>query len=125
MELSILIAKIATAIYLGTGFALLNNNLNLMEAYKMLGKSRIHTTYLGTFVLVLGTLIVSYHNIWVKDWPVLITIIGWVLLVEGIFYILSPKSLLNLFTKLPKSQIGWGIFTVAIGLVFGYFGFVA
>lgn len=125
METSILIAKIATAIYLSTGVALLNNNLNLQEAYKTLEKSKMHTTYLGTFVIVLATLILTYHNIWIKDWSVLITIIGWLLLIEGVFYILAPKTLLALFKKLPQSQIGWGILTVAVGFLFAYFGFFA
>jgi uncharacterized protein YjeT (DUF2065 family) len=125
METSMLIAKIAAAIYLSTGAAILNNNLNLQEAYKAIEKSKLHTTYLGIFVIVLGTLITTYHNVWVKGWPVLVTIIGWVLLLEGVFYILAPKALLALFKKLPESQTGWGIFTLAVGLLFGYFGFVA
>ncbi|MBN2096303.1 hypothetical protein JW752_02775 [Candidatus Peregrinibacteria bacterium] len=125
MELSLFIAKIAAVIYLASGAALINNNLNLQEAYKSLKESQLHSTYLGIFVLVLGTLIVSYHNLWVKDWTVLITIIGWVLLAEGICYILCPKALLSLFKKLPQSQLGWGIVTLLVGLFFGYFGFVA
>lgn len=125
MATSILIAKIAAVVYLSSGVALLNNNLNLEEAYRALQKSRMHTTYLGIFVLVLATLILTYHNLWVKDWTVLITIIGWVLLVEGACYILCPESLLALYKKLPQSQMGWGIVTVVVGLFLGYFGFLA
>lgn len=125
MELSILIAKIAAAVYISSGLAVLNNSLNLNKAYQILESSRLMTAYMGIFTATLGTLIVSYHNLWVKDWPVLITIIGWIFLVEAAFYILAPKAILGLFRKLPQSQIGWGLFTIAFGLVFGYFGFVA
>lgn len=123
METSILIAKIASVIYLACGVALINNNMNLDEAYKSLEKSKLNSTYLGIFDIVIGTLIVSYHNFWSWDWTVLITIIGWVLLVEGVCYILFPKTLLAIYRKLPKSQIGWGIVTLLPGLFLGYFGF--
>ena len=125
MTTSILIAKLAAVIYLSSGVALLNNNMNLQEAYRSIAKSKLNTTYLGMFVLVLGTLITTYHNIWVKDWYVVITIIGWIFLLEGFFYILAPEVLINLFKKLPQSQTGWGLFTMLIGLFFAYFGFLA
>ncbi|MBW2977953.1 hypothetical protein KY331_03855 [Candidatus Woesearchaeota archaeon] len=125
MELSILIAKIAAVTYLATGIAMLNGNFNLKKVYQEMEKSPMFMTLMGVFVLVLGMLIVQYHNIWVKDWSVLVTIIGWLLLIEGVFYIVFPKQLLALFKRLPQSQIGWGIFTLIFGLIFGYFGFVA
>lgn len=123
MELSILIARIAAALYLATGIAILNGNLNLKKSYKELKKDHSLTLMLGAGTLFLGMLIINLHNIWVKDWRVLITIIGWVLLTEGILYIVSPKKLLSLFKKLPTNQLGWGIFTICAGLLFGYLGF--
>ena len=125
MEPSILIARIAAVTYLTTGVALCIDTLDLKKTYEELSKSSMFTAMMGAFTLLLGMLIVSYHNIWVKDWTVLVTIIGWILLVEGVFYIVFPKQLLAFFKKLPQGQIGWGIFTLAFGLLLGYFGFVA
>ena len=124
METSILIAKFAAVTYLVTGIALLNGNLSLKKTYEELKSSNMFTAMMGAFTLLLGMIIVNIHNVWVKDWTVLVTIIGWILLVEGVFYLIWPKALLKLFTKLPQSQVGWGVFTLIFGLILGYFGFV-
>jgi uncharacterized protein YjeT (DUF2065 family) len=124
MELSVLIARIAAVVYVTTGAAMLVGTFDLKAAYAQMKKDPMFMPLLGTFVSVLGMLIASYHNVWVKGWPVLITIIGWVLLLEGVFYILFPRQLLAFFKKLPTNQIGWGIFTMAMGCLFGYFGFI-
>ena len=123
METSILIARIAAVAYLTTGVALLNDNLDLEKAYVELKKTPLYTVMLGMFTLFLGMLIVNLHNVW-RGWPILVTLIGWVLLVEGIFYIAWPQALLGLFMRLPKGQVGWGIFTILFGLLFSYFGFL-
>lgn len=125
MDTSILIARIVAVTYLASGVALLNGNLSLMKTYSEMKHSQMFTAIMGSFTTLLGMLIVSFHNVWVADWTVLITVIGWTLLVEGIFYLAFPKTLLSLYKKLPQSQTGWGLFTIAFGLLFAYFGFAS
>lgn len=125
MELSILVARIAAVTYLTTGLAILIGSLDLQKTYEELNKSQMFPAMMGAFTLLLGMLIVNYHNVWVKDWTVLVTIIGWLLLIEGVCYIVFPKQLVAFFNRLPRSQSGWGILTLSMGLLFGYFGFVA
>lgn len=49
-------------------------------------------TYLTGFIAVtFGLLIIGYHNLWVADWRVLITIIGWLALIKGLIFIVLPK----------------------------------
>ena len=49
-------------------------------------------TYLAGFItVVIGLLVVTYHNRWTKNWTVLITILGWLALVKGIFLIAFPQ----------------------------------
>lgn len=59
-----------------------------------------------TAVLALmgGATLVWFHNIWINDWPVLITILGWIALIEGIAMILAPLSLTRLAHSLLKSD---------------------
>ena len=33
----------------------------------------------GAIAMMIGLLIVVTHNVWVSDWPLLITLIGWIL----------------------------------------------
>jgi 1,4-dihydroxy-2-naphthoate octaprenyltransferase len=41
------------------------------------------TLILGMFALLAGLAIVNVHNLWVSDWRVIITILGWLAIVRG------------------------------------------
>ncbi len=61
-------------------------------------------TYLNGFVLLLfGWYIVSKHNIWIWEWPVLITIMGWATTLLGLyrlFFSTAPQAGDNIGTIL-------------------------
>ena len=49
-------------------------------------------TYLnGLFFLVAGLFIINVHNNW-KNWPSIITITGWLILLLGLFRMIFPKA---------------------------------
>ena len=49
-------------------------------------------TYLnGLFFLVAGLFIINVHNNW-KNWPSIITITGWLVLLLGLFRMIFPKA---------------------------------
>ena len=47
----------------------------------------------GVFALIIGLLIVLFHNVWVADWQVIITIFGWLGLIKGAWLIIFPNSI--------------------------------
>lgn len=50
--------------------------------------------YLGGFLAFLvGLLIVNTHNVWEASWVVIITIVGWMGIIKGIFYFLYPDKI--------------------------------
>ncbi len=65
-------------------------------------------TLTGVTMLVLGLLIVVDHNIWIPDWPVLITIIGWILVLQGLMRLFVPDA----FIKMAKDMQGKIIYTL-------------
>ncbi len=82
----------------------------------------------GTFNLIIGVLIVVSHNIWELDWRILITLIGWLLLLRGIIWTTFPKIILTNVTRLSETQIFRILYISAvvifiIGIVLCYFGF--
>jgi hypothetical protein len=77
----------------------------------------------GFFTLVFGMVLVTFHNLWVKNWIVLITIVGWMALLKGIMLIMFPKAISH-FKGMYKNIKVWGIIMLVLGLLFGYFGFV-
>jgi uncharacterized protein YjeT (DUF2065 family) len=45
------------------------------------------------FMFLLGVAIIASHNVWVLDWPVAITLMGWIMAIKGAVYLLFPQLL--------------------------------
>ncbi|STY28233.1 Integral membrane protein (PIN domain superfamily) [Legionella wadsworthii] len=81
---------------------------------------------LGFLTLILGLLLVVAHNIWKWDWRLVITIIGWVILLKGASIIFYPhyvdKATLVFLqnTNIAYSSAG---FELILGIILTYLGF--
>jgi hypothetical protein len=50
-------------------------------------------TYLnGALLLVAGLSIVRTHNRWTSGWPVLVTLLGWLAILGGLFRMFAPEA---------------------------------
>jgi len=124
-EISIFMARIIALIYIPLGIGMITGQIKAKEMIVSYEKSAAFTLFVGIFAVIAGTFLVQYHNIWVKDWPVLVTLLGWVAVIEGVLFIAFPKKLLSITKRISKNEKVWSIFALIFGLVFGYFGFVA
>ncbi|MCX6718531.1 MAG: hypothetical protein NTY81_02950 [Candidatus Staskawiczbacteria bacterium] len=81
----------------------------------------------GFVTFIIGIAMVLAHNIWVKDWQVIITIFGWASLLKGLYILFLPKLTIFWIKKLENSPfIPFALFiAIFIGLVITYFGFTA
>jgi len=123
MELSILVAKIIALIYISSSIAVLIGQINFNKIAADFNKSTALTFVAGSFGIIIGMVLVKYHNNWIKNWTVLITIISWTFLIGGLIVVVFPKSL-SYFSKYYKHSPAWGILMICFGLLFGYFSFV-
>ena len=126
METSILIAQIAAVIYLTVSLgAFLNRDYFRRIIEDFYGNAGL--TYIGGFMtVVMGVLIVHFHNHWVSDWTVLITILGWLALIKGIVIVILPKHIQRM-SETMLTDTGLKVIPYAsllLGLLFAYFGFV-
>src|SRR2546430_5781594 len=46
----------------------------------------------GIITMPAGLAIVLTHNVWVADWRVLITVLGWLAAITGAFRIIAPQD---------------------------------
>jgi hypothetical protein len=46
----------------------------------------------GTILFVVGLALVRAHNRWAWQWPILITMTGWVLLTGGLYRMIAPEA---------------------------------
>ena len=80
----------------------------------------------GVIALIMGILMVVSHNIWVKDWRIIITIIAWMALFKGINIIFFPNFLNKISKKWIYNNNLYYItffFTILMGAVLLYFGY--
>lgn len=79
----------------------------------------------GTISLLLGLLILIPHNVWVMQWPVLITLVGWYCVIQGAWRIFFPEHAIEIMKQM-MAQTGF-LFTswiwFLIGLYLAWMGF--
>jgi hypothetical protein len=76
------------------------------------------TIILVMFALLAGLAIVNTHNLWVSDWRVIITILGWLAIARGALSLLFPNKMYGIGETILASRSGPMIGAV-IALVLG------
>lgn len=122
MELSELVAQIISVIYIVSGIGVVWKKLDLKEIAEELLNSNALSFFSGSLGIIFGIILINYHNIWTWQWNILITLISWFFLVGGVLILWFPKLFKRLI-EIYKNSIYYGIFMIAFGLLFGYFGF--
>ncbi len=122
MELSILIAKIISVVYISSGIAVLIGTVNLNKFVDDFERIPALSFLAGSIGIIVGMILIKYHNLWVRNWTVLITLIAWIMLIGGILIVIFPKSMLY-YKKFATGSRYWGIFMILLGALFAYFGF--
>ena len=96
MQLSLFLAQLiglttaifALAAFFRPGF--------VREGMADLQRSAMTRLLFGFIALVSGLAIVLFHNLWVGDWRLVITLIGWGGIIKGFVAIAQPATLLSL-----------------------------
>jgi len=69
----------------------------------------------GYISLLLGLATVVLHNIWVWDWRVAITILGWSMLIKGIMKIGFPEFIHKQAQHFKTHQVIEAVMLMALG----------
>jgi len=127
MDTSIMLAKFISPfiILIGVGmFCNINKYRQIAEDFQK-NSALIYLTGLITFIM--GLAILLFHNIWVADWRVIITVFGWLAFIKGALLIILPHTLIkmtNVYVKNIRLVVIPWIIMLAIGiflLVKGYY----
>ena len=127
MPASIFLAKLIGPVLLIAGIAMLVNRKQLDALAQEILRSHLLLFLLGLIDFSIGLAIVLTHNVWVADWRVLITLLGWLLIARGAVRVLIPDQVKPLGAKLlknPNVVTGSLAAATALGLVLSYFGYV-
>ena len=83
--------------------------------------------YLGGMMpLIVGYLIVAFHNTWTADLSVIITVLGWLALIKGVLILVKPKLMIAMTKGLVEKKKFMkieAIVAIVLGVVFAGLGF--
>lgn len=105
-------------VIMGIGLLLEGESFRVMAAEFLRSPALIYLS--GIIALVAGLAILNVHHVWVRDWPVVITIFGWLSLLGGIFRILAT-SWVQTVGEAVIAQPKWAVVGGAATLVLGGF----
>ena len=130
MTTSRYIARLMGPVMLIIGIGMIGGMLTEGDAYSSLMKEFIGSRALifitGTLALVAGLAVVNAHNLWVPDWRVLVTIIGWLCIIRGIVNLVFPTTAQTLGDRTAGSEAGLIVgaaVTIVLGAILSIMGY--
>ncbi len=125
METSYFLAQTLALCYLTVGIGLFVSGDYYKKELPKLMENPGFMLLGGYMALIIGVLIVHAHNTWFMDWTTLVTLVGWIAVIKGIWLIAFPQSMIQ-WKKMvqPKNFTLIASIVTALGLLFGYFGFL-
>lgn len=126
MDVSIFLAKVIGLYLLIMAIALFVNGQKIKPIMSDLVRNPALMFMIGFICLILGLLLVIGHNLWVADWRVLITIIGWLTLIKGVSRVIYPQmdsKMVNFFLESHSAIYIAALIDLVLGVFLIYFGF--
>lgn len=126
--LSIFLAKLIGVAFLIIGVFFIFKTKNLQSAMMDMGKSPALMTVVGIVRIFVGLAIIYGHNEWIFRWPVVITLLGYLILFNGILMLFLQKEIMAMILKAaPRVKFFkmMGAVILIVGIFLSYCGFWA
>ncbi|MDP1879393.1 MAG: hypothetical protein Q8K60_00470 [Parachlamydiaceae bacterium] len=118
--MTIILAKIFGLYFLAIGLAILINPNRFKNIYLQSMNDENFLLIGGILALLIGAFIVSVHNTWVLEWPIILTLLGWWSLIKGFSLLIYPESI-KLFSFMQNRSMRFYQILGLIYLVFSLF----
>lgn len=79
----------------------------------------------GAFAFVLGAAMVAVHNLWTGPLAIVVSLVGWAALIEGVLILAIRRRFLDLVKVVPltgAAEVPFGIAIIVLGVVLLYAG---
>ena len=122
MPPAVFIARLLGPTFVAVGLGILANG----PFYSSLILEAVHSPTLiyfsGLMALVPGLAILNVHRSW-SGWPVIITIIGWLMVIGGVIRLVLPATTATLATDLYSKPIAFLIVAIVVLVLGAYLCF--
>lgn len=127
METSFFIARLIGPILIVVGLASAINPKLLEEVGREFLASRALLFLAGILALVIGLIVVNVHNVWVADWPVIITVFGWGAIASGVVRTAFPHITISMGEAMLSNRallFPLAVVQLALGVWLSWVGYV-
>ncbi len=79
----------------------------------------------GAFAFALGAAMVAVHNLWTGPLAIVVSLVGWATLIEGVLILAIRRRFLDLVKVVPltgAAEVPFGIAIIVLGVVLLYAG---
>lgn len=105
MKVAARIARLVGPVLVATGIGMLANS----SLYAGMVAAAVHSPTLvflsGLLVLTAGIAILNSYHAWTSDWRVIVTVLGWLLVIAGIIRIVLPTVAVSIATTVYSGPI--------------------
>jgi len=122
---TLFITKAFSLYFLVVGLSMLINSKAFSKRFACLIESESCLLIVAILTLILGIILILFHNIWQGGWNIFISILCWLTFIKGAIRMLFPQFdalWKNVFTK-TSSIVLAGFFCLLLGVITGYVGF--
>ena len=125
MTTSIFLAKLIGPLALALGLGILFNRDAVRAVLDEFVRNRAVLFLAGIISFPTGLAVILTHNVWVADWPVIVTLLGWLAVITGAVRIFAPDRATKFAKKVLSYNftMGAAAFWVIVGAALCYFGF--
>lgn len=128
MLISIFLGKIIGLYLTIVSLAMMTNSKSAKKMFHDFTGNRGLIVFAGGITLILGLLIVLNHNIWVSNWTVVISLVGWFILIKGLVILFFPDAIIEHSKKMEEkkhlTQLCWIPLIVGVFLIYFSFFYV-
>lgn len=121
-----ILAEIIGSVFVLSGLVCLNKK-SITAAMSGLESNKGLTLIVGLMTFLMGAVVVALDNTWNSGWQIVIPIIGWLIILKGLFITLFPNTSTSFYGKVASTTLVMvaGVVAVLIGLVLFYLGMTA
>lgn len=127
MDTSVYLARLLGPVLAVAGIGILiSPNAYLAMAGGMMNDAAL--IYLATIMGLLGGLaLLQAHNLWVADWRVIITLLGWLTVIESVVWLLFPSEMRRVWAPLLSETLLFvsAAIVLVAAAVLCFFGYIA
>lgn len=125
-DTTVFLAQIIGLFFIVTAISMLATPKMMRNIFHGAAKNRSVSYIMGLITLIIALLVVLTHTRWDSDPAKLITLLAYAVLIESLFFILSPAQLIRRYMRtMDNSKFYYGVAFgyLAFGLYLAYTGF--